>query len=136
MKQDTCHQDIIAIHHWLCSECGHGEPWCYGSHEDYIAGKRFDKCPGCGRTVDWNYWDRHLRPGETWESKLADSIAKEVLSEKPVVIEDDGLPSAESLDDIEIFQDAQRLIADGIEPGEVKRRLRSKYLGGDGQDGE
>lgn len=128
MKAGTCHQDLIAVHHWLCSECGHGEPWCYASHEDYLAGKRFDRCPGCGRIVDWDYWDSHLRPGETWKSKLADSIAQKVLSERPVVIEEDGLPADENGMDLDVFDDAKQMISDGIEPNEALKLLRAKYL--------
>ena len=134
-KNNTCHQDLIAINHWQCSECGHFEPWCYASSKDYFAGRRFGSCPGCGRTIDWNYWDTHLMPGETWREKLANKITNDLFSEKHSVILEDGLPIIENLSlDLAVYDDAKRLLDDGVNSYEVRRLLRQKYLNCD-QDG-
>ena len=132
--KETCHQDAIAVHHWLCSECGHGEPWCYASHDDYLAGRRFERCPGCGRVIDWDYWKSHLYPGET----RTDRTIKEIMSELDIWDEevefDDGLPPLRRLDVVKAFNvsiEARKMLNDGIEQDEVKRRLREKYDGGD-----
>ena len=125
----TCHQSEIAITHWLCSECGHFEPYCYESPEDMMAGNRFEHCPGCGRVVEWDYWDSHPFPGETKRDVAVRKLVREIWSLKPQVLDDDGFPADEDCSDLEVSVGVRQLLDDGVAPDEIKRRLAMKYYG-------
>lgn len=74
-------------------------------------------------------------PGETWREKLANKITNDLFSEKHSVILEDGLPIIENLSlDLAVYDDAKRLLGDGVNSYEVRRLLRQKYLDCD-QDG-
>ena len=130
ISDETCHQDLAAIYHWQCSECGHFEPWCYAGSDDYHKGKRFERCPGCGRVVDWDYWRTHLAPGETWEGHLARMIVEEVIPYEEAIDEDDGLPVCVGfIDPIRdpAIEFAEKLLSDGIEPNAVRKAVRDRF---------